>query len=75
MFISDVFQWTTLLLHGFVFISSFLGKFGDLLTKYFPSRGESFEYHLARTDLWGFGTYQLCIILLYVANNQQSVYT
>ena len=57
MFISDVFRWTALFLNGFVFISAFLGKFGDLLIKYFPSRGESLEYHLARTDLWGIGTY------------------
>jgi hypothetical protein len=66
MFISDVFQWTTLLLHGFVFISSFLGKFGDLLQKYFPSRGESLEHHLARTDLWGIGTYLYCRELYYI---------
>lgn len=61
MFISDVFRWTALFLNGFVFISAFLGKFGDLLIKYFPSRGESLEYHLARTDLWGIGTYNYIV--------------
>ena len=55
MFISDVFQWTTLLLHGFVFISSFLGKFGELLQNCFPQHREGLEYHIARTALWGKG--------------------
>ena len=53
IFICDVFTWTTLLLHGFVFLSLFLGKVGELLQNCFPRRGESLEYHLARTDLCG----------------------
>mmetsp|Transcript_8680 Transcript_8680/g.25673 ORF Transcript_8680/g.25673 Transcript_8680/m.25673 type:complete len:314 (-) Transcript_8680:1534-2475(-) len=55
MFITDVFQWTALCLHGFVFISSFLGKVGDMLQAWIPQRTEPFEYHLARTDLCGKG--------------------
>ena len=51
IFIVDVFQWTTLMLHGFVFMSSFLGKFGDLLQEWFPSRGETLAKHIARTNL------------------------
>jgi len=55
LFMADVFKWTLSLLHGFVFVTAFLGKFGELIQQYFPSRGESFESRLARTNLWGFG--------------------
>eukprot|EP00536_Pseudo-nitzschia_multiseries_P005760 jgi/Psemu1/286002/fgenesh1_pg.112_\ len=55
IFITDVFQWTALCLHGFIFISSFLGKVSDVLQAWIPEQSEPFEYHLARTDLWGRG--------------------
>jgi hypothetical protein len=52
MFITDVFQWSSMLLHGFIFLSSFLGKVGELLESCFPRQeGESLEYRLARTGL------------------------
>lgn len=49
-------------LHGFVFMTSFWGKFGDLLIELLPSCGESLEYHLVRTDFLGNGT---CVLSLY----------
>jgi len=71
MFVSDVFRWTALCLNGFVIVSSFLAKVGDLLQDCWTRcrcscrRGgaaataaathESLDYHLARTDLWGNG--------------------
>jgi len=54
-FIEDLFKWTTTMLHGFVFFSTFLGKVGDLVQSFLPENGESLEYRLARTDLCGTG--------------------
>lgn len=52
MLITDVFKWSSILLHGFIFLSLFLGKVSELLESCFPrQQGRSLEYRLARTGL------------------------
>lgn len=55
LFAPDVIIWTTLLLHGFGILASFLDRFSDLIESWLPTRKEPFEYHLARTDILGTG--------------------
>ncbi len=55
LFTSDVIIWTTLLLHGFGILASFLDRFTTLIISWFPKRKEPFEYHLCRTDILGTG--------------------
>jgi hypothetical protein len=50
MFVSDVFNWASLMLTGFVVVSTCLGKVGDLIASVFPSQSESFGDYLKRTD-------------------------
>jgi hypothetical protein len=49
-YVADVFSWSSLLLTGFVLVSTFLGKFGDLIISFIPLQFESFEEYLRRTD-------------------------
>ncbi len=55
LFAPDVIIWTTLLLHGFGILASFLDRFSNLIESWLPKREEPFEYHLARTDILGTG--------------------
>ena len=55
LFTSDVIIWTTLLLHGFGILASFLDRFTSLIFSCIPKRKEPFEYHLCRTDILGTG--------------------
>lgn len=51
MFVSDVFSWSSAMLTGFVLMSTFLGKVGDLIRSWLPEETESFGEYLKRTDL------------------------
>jgi hypothetical protein len=53
LFVSDVFNWSSRLLGGFVVVSTFLGKVGDLISSFLPKRKETFCDYLQRTDAWG----------------------
>ncbi|KAG7371417.1 ion channel [Nitzschia inconspicua] len=50
MFLSDVFSWSSQMLTGFAFVSIFLGKVGDLITSFLPTKSESLADYLKRTD-------------------------
>ncbi|KAL3907566.1 MAG: hypothetical protein SGARI_003478 [Bacillariaceae sp.] len=52
MFVADVFSWSSAMLTGFVLVSTFLGKVGDLISSWLPEETESFGEYLKRTDLW-----------------------
>ena len=55
LFTSDVMSWSFILLHGFTFMASGIGKFSDLIQACLPDKEESLEYHLARVDICGSG--------------------
>ena len=50
MFVADVFSWSSIMLSGFVLVSTFLGKIGDLVMSWMPAESESFGEYLKRTD-------------------------
>jgi hypothetical protein len=50
LYVSDVFSWASRFLTGFVLVSTFLGKVGELVISQFPSKTESFGEFLRRTD-------------------------
>jgi hypothetical protein len=53
-FVADVFTWSLSFLIGFVFLTSFLGKVGDIGSKCFPDSSKQLLASLERTNFVGF---------------------
>ena len=55
LFPCDVVLWAGLLLYGITFLTAFLDRFTSLIASWMPEPEEPLEYHIARTDLFGYG--------------------
>lgn len=53
-FVADLFSWSLSFLIGFVFLTSFLGKIGDIGSKCFPDAAQQLQASLEGTNLVGF---------------------
>jgi hypothetical protein len=56
IFIPDLFRFSLLFLTGFVFLSTFLGLFGDLIGGFFPNAGEKLKERVSKAKIVSFGT-------------------
>jgi hypothetical protein len=50
MFVTDVFQWSLLILFGSALLATFLGKVGGIFDGCFPDYGQVLKRRLAKTD-------------------------